>query len=79
RPYRDLDDRGAGSRKQAVCLSAGVFSVFCSRAPLLLPDQYLPAPIRVAHAVEMGASGIAFGTPVRFMLLKPRETINAPG
>ena len=69
------------SRRQAVWLSAYVFATLSGWAPLLLPNVYLPGPIRAAHAVEMGTSGILFGALAAFVLLRPaaftRKTISA--
>jgi hypothetical protein len=59
------------SRTRAVWVSACVFTVLCGWGPLLLPNQFLPGPIRLAHAVEMGASGIVFGIITALLLLKP--------
>ena len=59
------------SRRQAVWLSAYVFATLSGWAPLLLPNVYLPGPIRAAHAVEMGISGILFGVLAAFVLLRP--------
>lgn len=50
--------RWAYSRQRAAWLSVCVFTVLCGWGPLLLPNRFLPAPIRLAHSVEMGASGI---------------------
>lgn len=58
------------SRKRALWMSACVFTVLCGWAPLLLPNQFMPGPIRLAHAVEMGASGIVFGMLAAAALLK---------
>ena len=58
------------SRKRAVWVSACVFTVLCGWAPLLLPNQFMPGLIRLAHAVEMGASGIVFGIIAATVLLK---------
>ena len=58
------------SRQCAVWVSACVFAVLCGWAPLLLPNQFLPGPIRLAHAAEMGASGIVFGIITATLLLK---------
>jgi hypothetical protein len=62
------------SRKLAVWVSAGVFTVLCGWAPLLIPNQFMPASIRLAHAVEMGASGIVFGKITATVLLKQSKT-----
>jgi hypothetical protein len=59
------------SRKRAVWVSACVFTVLCGWAPLLLPNQFMPGSIRLAHAAEMGASGIVFGIIAATVLLKP--------
>ena len=58
------------SRRRAVWLSAYVFTVLCGWAPLLLPNRFMPSPIRLAHAFEMGASGIVFGAITALLLLK---------
>jgi hypothetical protein len=62
------------SRTRAVWVSACVLTVLCGWGPLLLPNQFLPGPIRLAHAVEMGASGIVFGIITAFLLLKPAHS-----
>ena len=58
------------SRKLAIWVSACVFTVLCGWAPLLLPNQFMPGSIRLAHAAEMGASGIVFGIITATVLLK---------
>ncbi len=63
--------RWAYARDRAVWLSACVFAVLCGWGPLLLPNRFLPGVIRVAHGVEMGASGMAFGVITAMLLLKP--------
>ena len=63
--------RWAYSRQRAVWLSACVFTVLCGWGPLLLPNRFLPTPIRLAHSFEMGASGIAFGIITAMLLLRP--------
>jgi hypothetical protein len=69
--------RWAYSRQRAAWLSVCVFTVLCGLGPLLLPNRFLPAPIRLAHSVEMGASGIAFGIITTMLLLKPVSAISA--
>lgn len=59
------------SRRLGMSISACVFTVLCGWGPLLLPNQFLPGSIRLAHAAEMGASGIAFGILTAAVLLKP--------
>jgi hypothetical protein len=61
------------SRQRAAWMSACVFTVLCGWGPLLLPNQFLPTPIRFAHGVEMGGSGIAFGIVAAMLLLKPKR------
>jgi hypothetical protein len=69
--------RLAYSRQGAVWLSACIFTVLCGWGPLLLPNPYLPAPIRLAHSFEMGASGLAFGIITAMLLLKPVSSTSA--
>lgn len=59
------------SRRLSVWISACVFTILCGWGPLLLPNQFLPSSIRLAHAAEMGASGIFFGMLTAIVLLKP--------
>ncbi len=63
------------SRARAVWVSACVFTVLCGWGPLLLPNQFMPGSIRLAHAAEMGGSGIVFGITAAFLLLKRRKPI----
>jgi hypothetical protein len=58
------------SRSLAAWMSACVFTVLCGWGPLLLPNQFMPGSIRLAHAAEMGVSGIAFGIITATVLLK---------
>jgi hypothetical protein len=62
--------RANGSRARIGAVSAGIFVILCSWGPLLLPNPYLPGPIRFAHSLEMGASGIAFGFLAAWLLLR---------
>jgi hypothetical protein len=59
------------SRRRAAWLSACIFTVLCGWGPLLLPNRFMPGPIRFAHGVEMGGSGILFGIVTAMLLLKP--------
>ena len=67
------------TRRRAAWLSAYVFAVLCGWGPLLLPNQYMPARIRAAHAVEMGFDGILFGIATALTLLKARSAGRATG
>lgn len=60
------------SRAMAAAVSAYLFAALCDIGPLLLPSRFMPAPIRLAHGVEMGLSGIALGLAVA-ALLAPRQ------
>lgn len=76
------------SRLAATWTSACIFTILCGWGPLLLPNQFLPGSIRLAHAAEMGVSGIAFGIITSIVLLKtsraartekaPTEVANIP-
>jgi hypothetical protein len=61
------------SRARAVWMSAYVFTVLCGWSPLLLPNKFLPGQIRLAHAVEMGASGVVFGALAALVLLQSSQ------
>jgi len=58
-------------------LHAGVvlglcFSVLGGIAPLLLPNPYMPVPIRIAHSIEVGISNFIYGLAVAYLLVPPR-------
>jgi hypothetical protein len=72
-----LLQRWIDSRQRAAWILACVFTVLCGWGPLLLPNHFLPGPIRFAHGVEMGGSGIAFGIVAAMLLLKPNRRIPA--
>ena len=64
--------RWSHSRRSAVATSVYIFTVLCGWGPLLLPNAFLPGRIRLAHGLEMGASGIVFGMVTALLLLKRR-------
>ncbi len=66
------------SRRRAACAAAYVFPALCGWGPLLLPNQYLPPAIRLAHAAEMGGSGILFGALAALVLRRSRPLPNLP-
>jgi hypothetical protein len=39
-------------------------------APLLLPNPYMPEPVRMAHLVETASSNFVFGALIGFLLTK---------
>jgi hypothetical protein len=52
------------------------FAVLGGVAPLLLPNPYMPVPVRIAHTVEVGLSNFVFGLAVAFLIVtrRPLET-----
>jgi hypothetical protein len=53
--------RMIGQRVRAAVLLGLCFSVLGGIAPLLLPNVYMPTPIRVAHSFEVGISNFLYG------------------
>ena len=46
-------------------------------APLLLPNPYMPEPVRMAHLVETGSSNFTFGVFVGWLLMLRHAVANA--
>ena len=46
-------------------------------APLLLPNPYMPEPVRMAHLVETGSSNFIFGVFIGWLLMQ-RHTVAQP-
>jgi hypothetical protein len=51
----------AASRREAALLTGLVFSVIGGVAPLLVPNPYMPASIRMVHLAEVGVSNLLYG------------------
>lgn len=54
------------------------FSVLGGIAPLLLPNPYMPGPIRIAHSIEVGISNFIYGFAVAYLLV-PRQILPNAG
>jgi hypothetical protein len=51
------------------------FSVLGGIAPLLLPNAYMPVPIRIAHSIEVGVSNFIYGLAVAYLVV-PRRMLH---
>jgi predicted MFS family arabinose efflux permease len=61
------------SRLGAAVLAALALSVLGGIAPLIVPNPYLPDPIRYAHLPEVGVSNFLFGLLAGWLLSAPRR------
>jgi ABC-type multidrug transport system permease subunit len=59
----------AGRRPRAAWLLGLVYSVVGGIAPLMAPNPYLPAQVRLPHAFEMGTSNFLFGLVSAYLLV----------
>lgn len=62
--------RFTGSRVKAAVLVPLAYAALGGWAPLLLADRFMPAHIRLAHAIEIGAANCVFGVLVVCMLMR---------
>jgi len=51
-------------------------SVIGGIAPLVVPNVYLPTPVRLVHLIEVGVSNFVFGFFVAWLLSVPHRTSN---
>ena len=51
-------------------LSIGLLFAVVMNAPLLLPNPYMPEPVRMAHLVETASSNLIFGVIVGWLLTR---------
>jgi hypothetical protein len=71
----------ASSRREAALLTGLVFSVIGGVAPLLVPNPYMPASIRMVHLVEVGVSNLLYGALCGWVLAgaaAPRRATEIP-
>jgi hypothetical protein len=61
--------RMTGQRLRAGIILGLCLAVLGGIAPLLLPNPYMPAQIRFAHAIEVGLSNFIFGLTVAALLV----------
>ena len=59
-----------GQRTETALAIGLLFSVVMN-AGLLLPNPYMPEPVRMAHLVETGSSNFLFGVFIGWLLTKP--------
>lgn len=69
--------RMAGRRLHAGLVLGLCLSVLGGIAPLLLPNPYMPVPIRIAHSIEVGISNFIYGLVVACLLVPRRVLDNA--
>jgi hypothetical protein len=61
--------RGLAATRWGAALAVGLtLSVVGGIAPLLVPNAYLPTPVRLAHLVEVGLSNLVFGIAAGLIL-----------
>jgi hypothetical protein len=61
--------RGLAASRGGAALAVGLtLSVVGAIAPLLVPNAYLPTPVRLAHLVEVGLSNLVFGIAAGLIL-----------
>jgi hypothetical protein len=61
-----------GTRRQHAVVAALVMSVLGGLAPLIVPNAYLPDPVRFAHLVEVVVSNFIFGWLAGWLLSPAR-------
>ncbi len=55
-----------------VALRVGLtLSIFGGVAPLMMPNPYMPAHVRLAHLVEVGVSNLLFGLLAGWLMARP--------
>jgi hypothetical protein len=64
-----------GRRLHAGVVLSLCFSVLGGIAPLLLPNAYMPVPIRIAHSIEVGVSNFLYGLAVAWLVVPRRSAI----
>ncbi|HEY2930414.1 MAG TPA: hypothetical protein VGK99_01610 [Acidobacteriota bacterium] len=63
----------SGQRWRAGWMLGLCLSVLGGIAPLLPPNEYLPADLRLVHAVEIGVSNFLFGVITALLLVRRKE------
>lgn len=66
--------RSLKGRWPETALSLGFLFAVVMNAPLLLPNPYMPEPVRMAHLVETASSNFIFGALIGWLLTK-RHTL----
>jgi hypothetical protein len=61
-----------GSRLRAALGAGLALSVLGAVAPLIVPNPYMPEPIRMAHLAEVASSNLAFGAILAWWLQRRR-------
>lgn len=62
---------GMKGRRGGAAAALGLsFPILAGVAPLLLPNPYLPASIRLAHGFEIGISNLVYGALLGFLLAR---------
>ncbi len=62
------------SKSQRAVLVGLIFSVLGGIAPLILPNEYMPAYIRLGHGFEVGISNFVYGLLITYLLGQRIET-----
>jgi len=62
----------ATSRRRTALVVGLTFSILGGVAPLLLPNPFMPAPVRMVHLVEVGVSNFLFGVFVGWLFSRRR-------
>jgi Ca2+/Na+ antiporter len=66
-----------GERWEKAALAGAALSLLGGVAPLLIPNPYLPDPVRWAHFFEVGVSNFVFGWISAWMLSPPPARVAA--
>jgi len=61
--------RMSGRRREAAVVIGSCFAVLGGLAPLLYSNDFMPASIRLVHAVEAGVSNFLYGVIVAYLLV----------
>lgn len=65
------------SKIKAALLIGGVFSIIGGIAPLIPPNELMPADIRLAHGFEVGISNFVYGLLAGFILVQKGSDVQS--
>jgi hypothetical protein len=60
-------------QRTETALAIGLLFAVVMNAQLLLPNPYMPEPVRLAHLIETASSNFIFGVLIGWLLTQPND------